>query len=84
MKVILLSAINCYREGDIMRKGDPIEIKEIHNGVLINPSISSLIPGRATNDKETIAFQSAEEFIKWISSHFCIYEQPEWNNDTTV
>lgn len=63
-----------------MKKGEPIEIKEIHNGVLISPVRSSTPLGERTNEKEFIAFQSAEEFTKWISIHFCVYKQSTWDD----
>ena len=64
-----------------MKRGDPIEIREIHNGVMISPALERHGAGIAILDKELIAFQSADEFIKWIKSHFMIYEQPNWDGE---
>lgn len=63
----------------IMQKGAPINIREIHNGVMIEPAHNS--PGVCTSDKEIIAFQDAESFINWIKQHFSVYTIPKWDND---
>lgn len=65
-----------------MKKGDPITIREIRNGVMIEPAYDfkkDLDTVRA--DKEKIAFQSADDFVTWIKGHFFIYEVPKWDDD---
>ena len=62
-----------------MQKGDPINIKEISNGIMIKPSCGR--PGECIADKEIIAFDSADKFIEWIKTHFNIYEAPKWDDD---
>lgn len=61
-----------------MRRGEPVTIREIHNGVMIEP-ISQR--GTCVSDKEIIAFQDAESFIGWIKQHFSIYTAPKWEDD---
>jgi hypothetical protein len=60
-----------------MKKGDSIIIREIHNGVEIFPYVR---PDECRVNKEIIAFQSADDFIKWIKCHFSVYEQPSWSD----
>ena len=62
-----------------MKKGQAVTISEIKNGVMIQPTYNS-IP-TACNEREIIAFDSADKFIEWIKTHFQIYEVPKWDDD---
>ena len=49
-----------------MKKGDPIQIREIHNGVMIEPLS---LQGGMVAYKEIIAFQNMESFIENAESY---------------
>ena len=54
-----------------MDKGDPIIIKEIHEGVVIE----TFDNGRETlTGKERREFKNADHFLKWLKQHFSIFE----------
>lgn len=62
-----------------MKRGDAIVIREIHNGVMIEPCNQNM----SATFKDTIAFQDAESFIKWIKAHFGVYTIPNWEDEAS-
>jgi len=65
-----------------MKRGDSIIIREINNGVMIEPNWNQGVQANSPNSNEDlIAFQDAESFTNWIKTHFSIYTQPSWDNN---
>ena len=62
-----------------MKREDKIIIRKIKNGVMIEPFNND--GGMSDIDAEIIAFQNAEDFVKWIKGHFNVYLVPGWDDE---
>jgi len=56
----------------MIEKGDTIIIEEIGNGIMLRPSMTT-----PTNNKDILAFNKQESFLRWIKNYFNFVKNEE-------